>query len=196
MPACHSRKGGPRVQASRLALAIAWLAILFSSASAQPAGAANAAEAQVQAAYIYKFIGFAEWPEGTFSTPDEPLVIGVIGADDIAAELEGLVAGRAVERRRLEIRRLSDDKPIALHVLVIGSLGRSALDRILDDVRGDPVLVVSRERIAEAPEVMINFVTLQQRVRFEVALASAARSRIRFSALMLSAAHRVNGEQP
>lgn len=187
----------PRPRAWRLVLCV--LVFVFAPLSvlrAQSASQMNAAEAQVQAAYVYKFIGFVEWPQEVFATPDQALIIGVLGADDIAEELEGLLSARKTERRPLSVRRFGHDETIAAHVLVVGTLDRPVLKRVLDQVRGTPVLVVSRDRLADAPEVMINFITLKQRVRFEVALAPVTRSRLRLSALMLSVAHKVTGDAP
>jgi hypothetical protein len=187
----------PRPRVWRLVLCVlAFVLAPLSALRAQPASSFNAAEAQVQAAYVYKFIGFVEWPQEVFAAPDQALVIGVLGADDIAEELEGLLSARKPERRPLAVRRFSHDEAIAAQVLVVGTLDRPVLNRVLDQVRGAPVLVISRDRLADAPEVMINFITLKQRVRFEVALEPATRSRLRLSALMLSVAHKVTGDGP
>src|SRR5437016_6016855 len=55
-----------------------------------------AAETQIKAAFLYKFSGFVEWPPKAFARPDSPFTIGVIGADELAAELEQIVRGRTV----------------------------------------------------------------------------------------------------
>src|SRR5688500_4442806 len=52
-----------------------------------------ALERTVKAAFVYKFLSYVEWPAGSFARPDSPIVIGVYGADDIAAELAQVVPG-------------------------------------------------------------------------------------------------------
>ena len=47
----------------------------FGQAQAQ----ANLLERQVKAAYLYKFAGYIDWPEGAFAQPDSPLQIGIVG---------------------------------------------------------------------------------------------------------------------
>jgi len=171
---------------------LAWLALGFAPALAQPAASLNAAEYEVKAAYVYKFTSFVEWPADTFATADSPLVIGVIGADDIAAAIKPLVAGQTVDRHPVQVRRLDGKSALAaVQILLIGSVDKATLERTLNEVRGKPVLVISSNRLANAPEVMINFVTLDRRVRFEVAMAPVLQSRMRLSALMLSAAQNV-----
>lgn len=174
------------------ALAASWLAFGSAPAFAQPVPHPDARESQVKAAYVYKFTEYVEWPADVFAKQDAPLVIGVIGAYDIAAALEVVVEGKAVDQHRVQVRRLDGDAAAdAVHVLVIGALDRPTLERTLTSVRGKPVLVVSSERLPQAPGVMIDFVVLEQRVRFEVMLAPVSQSRMRLSSRMLSVAHRV-----
>jgi hypothetical protein len=48
----------------------------------------EASESSVKAAFLYKFANYVEWPANAFASPSAPLVIGVAGADAIAADLE------------------------------------------------------------------------------------------------------------
>src|SRR6185436_19922950 len=61
-------------------------------------------ETRVKAAFLYKFIGYIDWPVSSFQRPDSPVVIGVIGADALAAELTQAVAGRTVNDRPVSVR--------------------------------------------------------------------------------------------
>ena len=57
----------------------------------------TASEYQIEAAYLYNFAKFTEWPKQ--SLPDGPssLVIGIVGGDDeFLAVLKGTVAGKTV----------------------------------------------------------------------------------------------------
>jgi len=47
--------------------------------------AAPALERRVKAAFLYKFLGYAEFPPQAFSDAATPLTLGVFGADDMAA---------------------------------------------------------------------------------------------------------------
>ena len=44
-------------------------------------GAEAPTEYQVKAVFVYNFTRFVEWPSQTFTAPDEPFVIGVLGSD-------------------------------------------------------------------------------------------------------------------
>src|SRR5258706_315356 len=69
---------------------------------------ATSLERRVKAAYIFKFAGYVEWPEGAFSQPDTPVTIAVFGDAEMAAELVQSTAGRAVDRPPVRIKRKPD----------------------------------------------------------------------------------------
>ena len=150
-------------------------------------------ETQVKAAYLFKFAGFVEWPEGSFARPDSPILIGVAGNDALADQLELLVAGRNVAGRTLTVRRVKRGEPLGgVHILYLGARERGSAD-LLDAVRGQAVLTVSDAGDGAPACCMISFVMEQDRLRFDVALKQVNASRLRISARMLAAAHRVQG---
>ena len=166
---------------------------LFAGAvAAQPARSElQLKEVQIKAAYLYKFAGFVDWPASAFARPDSPLVIGVAGNDELASQLEQVVATRSVGSHPLAVRRLRrGDSPAGLHVLYVGG-ERGAWTELLASARGLPLLTVG-----DAPDVpnnMIRFVMVDQHLRFEVALGQVAPSGLKISARLLAAAQRVTG---
>ncbi len=80
-----------------------------------------ATERGVKAAFLYKFVAYVDWPATAFSQADAPIVIGVVGADDIAAELQQSTTSRTVNNRPIVVRRMRDGDSLAgLHMLFIG----------------------------------------------------------------------------
>jgi hypothetical protein len=149
-------------------------------------------ERQVKAAYLYKFAGFVEWPEGSFARPDSPVVIGVAGADQLAEQLEQTVAGHTANGRPLLVKRIKRGDSLAgLHMLFIAAQDKSLAQEMLAASRGQPVLTVTDGGDAAGLGSMINFVIADERLRFEVSLKHAAAARLKISARMLSAAYRV-----
>lgn len=157
-------------------------------------GQASPLEREVKAAYLYKFAGFVEWPEGSFNSPDSPLQIGVAGNDHLADQVEQMVAGRTVNGHALTVRRLRRGDSLAgLHILFIGALDRTAQGELLAAARAMPLLTVTDSAAAAAQGCMINFVIADDKLRFEVALRPVNSSRLRISARMLAAAFKVVG---
>lgn len=148
---------------------------------------------QVKAAYLYKFTSFAEWPSGAFANATSPVVIGVMGDDTLADELEQVVAGRTVNGRPLTVRKLrrGEDSLDGVHMLFVGRVDKSRMAEVLATLKGRPILTVTDADDALTLGSMINFVVTGERLRFEVALATTEVSRIKISALMLAAAYRV-----
>ncbi|HWJ95444.1 MAG TPA: YfiR family protein [Telluria sp.] len=179
------------VHAPRAALALC-LMLAAGGALAQ----ASPVEQQLKAAYLYKFAGFVEWPEGAVA-PGATLVIGVAGDDALARQLVLLVAGRRAGGHLVEVRTVRPGAPLdGLHVLFVGTLPGDELAAVLAAARALPVLTVADADGAAAPGSMVNFVLRDERLRFAVALAQVAPSRLRISARMLAAASSVTGAAP
>jgi hypothetical protein len=164
------------------------LAVLALPALAQ----GSAAETGIKAAFLYKFGGFVEWPPRAFAQPDSPMVIGVMGADALAGELERAVAGRNVQGRAIAVRRVRRGDPYAgLHVLFVGRAETEWLGEILEAASGQPLLTVTDSEEGLARGSMINFVTVDDKVRFDIALPQAERGHLKISSRLLAVARKV-----
>ena len=173
---------------ARLALAVIALCL------AQGAWAQPVPETSVKAALLYKFASYVEWPPEAFASPDAPFVIGVIGADELAGELEQLVRSRTVNNRRIMVRRVKEGETLAgIHMLFVGGRDLARIRGVALAGRALSVLVVTdTERGLEAGSV-INFVPVEDRVGFEISVEAAERSALRVSSRMLGVARRVLG---
>lgn len=172
-----------------------WAVLLAAAASlaAPRLSQADAAdEYRVKAAFLYKFGAYVEWPDRAFARPDSPLAIGVIGADELADELARIVAGRNVNGRPVSVRKLRAGDPIAgLHVLFIGRADGGRLADILASARGRPLLTVTESDQALELGSVINFVVVDDKVRFDVALVPADLGSLKISARLLTVARKV-----
>ena len=172
-------------------LLAASLALYFGVSPARAQGEA-APEARVKAAFLYKFLAYVEWPSGAAPTSDGPFVIGVTGADEIAAELEQLVPGRTVNGRPLFVRRLSEGDPVrGVSMLFVGRGASGRLPAVVRAAQPQGILIVSdTERGLEMGSV-INLVVVEERVGFEVSLEAARRTGLTINSRMLPVARRV-----
>ena len=167
------------------------IAALLATATALGQGD-RALEPQIKAAFLYKFGGFIEWPAGAFARADSTFSIGVLGAESVAAELERLVAGRTVQGRPIAVQKLKRGDPLAgLHLLFIGRSEAPRLAEILAAAKGHPLLIVTETEDALARGSMINFITVEDKVRFDVALPQAERGHLRISSRLLAVARKV-----
>jgi hypothetical protein len=203
-PACSVDAGdGGRAMFCAMLELLRWpalllLLILGSPGEASAAGAApKATEASVKAAYLFKFATYVAWPPSAFGRPDATLTIGLIGADDVAAELSQIRAAVASTGRKFEIKVLRAGDPLAgIHILFVGPHEPARLASILASSWGQPILTVTDTRGALGAGSIINFVSIDERLRFEVSLRHAERNGIKVSVRLLNVAWRVEAYKP
>jgi len=172
---------------ARTLLAVALLVAINAIAQGERAG-----ESQIKAAFLYKFGGFVEWPMRAFARPDSAFTIGVLGADAVAAELEQVAGGRTVQGRPIAVKKLRRGESLAgVHLLFVGQSESARLADILAGAKGQPLLLVTEAEDGLARGSMINFITVEDKVRFDVALPQAERGELRISARLLSVARKV-----
>jgi len=164
---------------------------LVPPARADNAASSPALERRVKAAFLYKFLGYAEFPPGAFADPASPVTIGVIGADDLAAELAHIVSGRTVNNRPIAVRVLRESElGTPVHLLFIGGADPARVGRLVR-AAGNALLVVTECDGGLQQGSAINFRIVDERVRFDVALDAAERNGIKLSSRLLTVANRV-----
>ena len=159
-------------------------------ALAQNGGASQALERRVKAAFIYKFLGYAEFPAASFADPGAPVTIGVLGSDEMAAELARVVAGRHIGGRPVVVRQLREGEGGAVHLLFIAGNDSARAGRVLKNGPA-ALLPVTECDLGLQQGSVINFRIVDERVRFDVSLDSAERNNVKLSSRLLTVANRV-----
>lgn len=152
--------------------------------------AAPALERRVKAAFLYKFLGYAEFPPQAFSDAATPLTLGVFGADDMAAELTRIATGRMVAGRTIAVRVLREqDLAQSVHLLFVAGQDGARTARLL---RASPAwLTVTECEGCLQHGSVINFTIVDERVRFDVSLDAAEKKNVKLSSRLLTVANRV-----
>jgi hypothetical protein len=185
-----------RRRRSVLALAAGAL-LVAASVCAQSAPPAAATERRVKAAFLYKFLGYTEFPASAFADPAAPVVIGVIGADELAAELTRIVAGRTVGARPISVKVLREaDSAAGVHLLFVGASSSARLRSIVKTAQPGPMLVVSEAEDGLEQGSVINFRVVDERVRFDVSLEAAEKNSVKLSSRLLTVANHVQKGAP
>jgi hypothetical protein len=153
---------------------------------------ASAAEYQVKAAFLFKFLGFVEWPAQAHERTDSPLLIGVMGADALSEALGAVVANRAMNGRAVHVRRLRPGDSLAgVHLLFLGRDENVRASDLIGAAKGRPLLMVTESDTAFAGGSAINFVLEDNKVRFDVALRPVEQANLKISSRLLAVARRV-----
>lgn len=186
---------------ARAAFGCCAVVLAMAGLAAQPASAQGssfpALEQRVKVAFLYKFLGYTEFPANVFADAASPIVIGVVGDDDMAAELARIVAGRSVNNRPVTVRALRESELGGnLHLLFVAGSDCAKCTRIVKAAAG-ALLVVTECDSGLVPGSVINFRIVDERVRFDVALDVAERNNVKLSSRLLTVANRVQkGAQP
>lgn len=166
------------------------LALLAPQAAAQSAITNTQLLRRVKAAFLVKFLGYADFPAVAFPDPAAPLTIGVVDADDLIPELERAVAGRSLNGRRIAVSRLREGERAPVHLLFVGGRDPVQVGRVVRQAAGAMLVVTECENGLRQGSA-INFRLVDEHVRFDVALEAAERNGVKLSSRLLTVASQV-----
>jgi hypothetical protein len=184
----------PRRALSRLCYACVCgtiMMVLACAASAQD----PLLEYAVKATYLNKFAPFVDWPKPEAEFPGGSFTVCIVGDDPLDGLLDRAVTGQDVAGHPIVVRRFAavTDNPGCTVVYVTGPPGQVAAD--LAALRGMPVLTVTDGAADAAARGIINFVIVDNRVRFEIDDSTAVADGLTISSKLLSLAVRVEGRR-
>jgi hypothetical protein len=176
----------------RLGNAVLWLlAACFFSASgplaAQPVGLSAY---QVKAAFLYNFGKFVEWPATAFTNAAAPLVIGVFGDDPFHGDLERLVSQKNVAGHPVVVRHVSSAADVkGCEIIFISVAQHEIAAEVVGAIQSYGVLTVT-EDMEHFPDsgYAINFITVDDRIHFEINKAAAVKAGLTISSKLLALA--------
>jgi hypothetical protein len=168
--------------------ALAGAALLLAAGAQAQTQVAQVSEPAIKAAFLYKFAAYVEWPPATDAV-QAPFVIGVLAAEEVAAELARLLPGRAIGGRPAVVRTVREGEPMRdLAILFVGRDVPHA-PAVVRAAQQKGILTVTETSLDAG--AAINFVLAENRVAFEVSLEAAERGGHRISSRMLAVARRV-----
>jgi hypothetical protein len=182
----HGRLSPNRgVLLQRTIAAVVWL--LFAGISAH--GQQKPSEYQVKAAYLYNFGRFVEWPAQVTSAKTGSFTICILGEDPFSRALDATLAGETIGNQKVTARRISSSHDsLDCQILFISSSEASRLDKIIDSLDNTAVLTVSDIPQFSQHRGMIQFVSEENRIRFEVNLTATQRAGLTLSSDLLKVA--------
>jgi len=145
-------------------------------------------EQDIKAAYLYNFIKFITWPE---FTSEQTFNLCILGEDPLNSTLKRLDQ-RLVHGASLKIQNISSLSPASqCRVIFIGHSEERGLDGIFSFLGQSPVLTVSTIDDFASQGGTIGFVTLGNRVRFNINLKHAQQAKLTISSKLLELANKV-----
>lgn len=145
-------------------------------------------EYRLKVAFLYNFSLFTEWPAEVGPT----LQFCLQGTDPFGRDLDAL-QGKPVGARSLQVqRKTGNDSLKGCHIVFIAASALERLPRVLDEVRGLPVLLVADSPGAAGQGVMLNLSVAQNnKISFEANLLAARTAHLQLSSKLLRLATEV-----
>jgi hypothetical protein len=166
------------------------LSLLLMASSAFSAEAYR--EEPVKAAFLYRFTGFVEWPPETQGA--STFTVAVLGSKSVASELEKILHQQSIKNRPGRVKTISSAKEVAdAQMVYVGTEYRGDLRAFIQAIGATPVLIVTDHPKGLDHGATVNFMLVDQRVRFEVSLTAANRASLKIDSGMLAVAARVRG---
>jgi hypothetical protein len=173
---------------------ICWLYLSAACILASAAAAPIPQEYQVKAALIFNLAKFVEWPANALPEMSPRMALCLLGEDPFGAELEQTVAGKLVNGKELVIRRFRAMQDLSgCHIVFISASEKKNLPEILGALQSSHALTVGE--IGQFAEMggMINLITENNRVQFEVNVEAVERANLKISSKALKLAKVIRG---
>lgn len=131
-------------------------------------------EAQIKAAYVYRFLNYVHWPASQFASPQSPVVLGGVGDDPVNHLLKKVAESKNAGQRPLEYREVrSSEDAQGCHIIFVSS---SASAKLAEDLLHDSdahILYVGESSKFISHGGVINFLIRENKVRFELSRTNA-----------------------
>jgi hypothetical protein len=119
-----------------------------------------------QAAYLFNFTRFIEWPSEFLS---ESFVIGVLGNDPVIKELQNAASTKTVYGKKIDILVFNSVENIMpAHIVFVPNNQSEKLGSVAGKIGGQNTLLVSYDTKGIDNGSGINFILLDNKLQFEI----------------------------
>ena len=150
-------------------------------------------EDTLKSQFILNFAKFTTWPSAAFSSPSAPLVVGFVGAPELADVFDKLATGKNINGRELKAKKFDSaaalDESCQMVVAAPGSLGRAVAAK----VKGKHVLLVGQDSGFLDAGGIINLIVEGGKISFEINLAPARAASLELDPKLKTLAKSVKG---
>lgn len=155
--------------------------------AAQPA---SPSEYQVKAAFLYNFGKFVQWPANTFTNDHAPIVIGIFGNNPFHGDLERIIAGKDISGHPVNIRYVSSAPDLkGCDIVFVSTAEQENARKMIGAIQTFGILTVTEDtgNFADSGYI-INFITVDDRIHFEINNAAAIKAGLTISSKLLALA--------
>ncbi|HEX3627939.1 MAG TPA: YfiR family protein [Verrucomicrobiae bacterium] len=144
---------------------------------------------QIEAAFIYNFARFVDWPTQAFTDASSPMTIGIFGKNRFGSTLAQTINGKSVRGHPLQFKECGSLAEAArCQVLYISDSEKSRLSKDISGLNGASILTVSETDDFIAQGGMIDLKIIDQKMRFDINNSAAKAAGLTISSKLLSLA--------
>lgn len=153
-------------------------------------------ESQVRAVFLFNLTHFISWPESSFSSPDSPFVITILGDNPFGNNLKNIVKNEKVGLHPIIIKHAKTLNQLEkAHILYIQRNFKKQLATILEQTSQTGILTVSAYPGFADSGGAVNLLIQQKRLLLELNIVSAEKNDLKFSSKLLRLAKVVGGKK-
>lgn len=169
------------------------LLLLLAALQMPPAAcAAQSQESQLKAVFVLNFAKLTVWP-ADIHTEDAPFTIAILGKEPSAAFIN-VLKGQTVHGARVSVRHIEEvAEAKGAHLVYVSVSERYRLSAVLRELSKENILTVSDITGFCEAGGMIGLVPVQNRLGFEVNLASVRKTRLTVGSQILKLARTIFG---
>lgn len=131
--------------------------------------AESSKEYQVKAVFLFNFVQFVQWPPESFSGPQSPLVIGILGDDPFNSYLDEVVRGEKADGHPIKVVRYGKMEDVKeCHLLFVSASESYRMSSILAALKSRQILTVGESDDFCELGGMVTFVTREGKLRLKV----------------------------
>jgi hypothetical protein len=143
----------------------------------------QAREYDLKAAYIYNITKFIYWES---IPPGNEFIIGVLGPSPIYAPLTNVVKGKTVNNKKIVVRQYNSVEELKnCSLLFIPKDTTIPLEKILSRANSEKILTISEKEGSGRMGAAINFINVNNKLKFEVNLRTLESIGLKASAQFL-----------
>ena len=166
-----------------------FLIMLLFSCALLSAQTSTAPAYKVKAVFLFNCTRFIDWPENSFSSPDAPFVIGVVGSNPFEDFLEQSVAGERLGNHPIIIQQYKNvHDNFNCQVLFINYSDESKIREIISSISDKSILTVGDSPFFDKLGGIVQFYTEKDKIRLLINTEAAKTARLKISSKLLSVA--------
>lgn len=163
--------------------------VIFTVGSHCQAQNSQPSKYQIEAAFIYNFARFVDWPAHAFTDASSPMIIGVLGKNRFGEDLAQTISGKVIGGHPLKFRECASlAEATSCQVLFISDSEKNHLSKIISGLGSASILTVSETDNFIVAGGMIHLRIVDDKMRFDINNSAAKSAGLTISSKLLSLA--------